>query len=194
MLLHFARSPSSRLADRTGEPTRCSTLHSNQHSSSRIRAWDASISTVPPNPSTYAADVVSNGSFSNYHALQTEVRRRFSGGLDFQANYTFSKALTDFEGTSTNFEAYQDLTFGSILEKRRSRNDLTHVFKANAGYELPFGLGQRYLSGGALGRILGGFKLTGIATVASGRPVSIVSIRQTLNAGRAPTAIRGPRR
>ncbi|HVF26800.1 MAG TPA: TonB-dependent receptor [Pyrinomonadaceae bacterium] len=141
------------------------------------------LSTFLPNPNTYAADLVSNGSFSNYNALQTEIRRRFQGGLDFQANYTFSKALTDFEGTTSNFEAYQDLTLGSILEKRRSRNDLTHVFKANAGYELPFGLGKRFFSDGAMSRILGGFKVTGIATVASGRPVSIISARQTLNRG-----------
>jgi hypothetical protein len=141
------------------------------------------LSTFLPNTSTYAADLVSNGSFSTYHALQAEVRRRYSAGLDFQANYTWSKNLTDTEGGQTNFEAYQDLTQGAILEKRRGRNDLTHVFKANAGYELPFGPGKRWLSNGAGAKALGGFKLTGIVAIQSGRPVSIVSALQTLNRG-----------
>ena len=141
------------------------------------------ISTFLPNPSTYAADLVSNGSYSTYHALQAEVRRRYSAGLDFQANYTWSKNLTDYEGGQANFEAYQDLTQGAILEKRRGANDLTHVFKANAGYELPFGPGKRWLSNGAAARALGGFKLTGIAVVQTGRPISITSQLQTLNRG-----------
>ncbi|MET0645826.1 MAG: TonB-dependent receptor [Pyrinomonadaceae bacterium] len=141
------------------------------------------LSTFLANPNTYAADVVTNGSYSDYHAFQAEVRRRYSGGLDFQANYTWSKNLTDYEGGQANFEAYQDLTQGSILEKRRGRNDLTHVFKANAGYELPFGPGKRWLSSGAASKALGGFKLTGIVVVQSGRPVSFTSQLQTLNRG-----------
>lgn len=141
------------------------------------------LSTFLANPNTYAADLVSNGSYSTYHALQAEVRRRYSGGLDFQANYTWSKNLTDYEGGQANFEAYQDLTQGSILEKRRGRNDLTHIFKANAGYELPFGPGKRWLSNGVASKALGGIKLTGIFVAQSGRPVSITSQLQTLNRG-----------
>ena len=141
------------------------------------------LSTFLANPNTYAADVVTNGSSSTYHALQAEVRRRYSGGLDFQANYTWSKNLTDYEGGQANFEAYQDLTQGSILEKRRGRNDLTHIFKANAGYELPFGPGKRWLSSGFASKALGGIKLTGIFVAQSGRPVSITSQLQTLNRG-----------
>ena len=141
------------------------------------------LSTFLANPNTYAADLVSNGSFSTYHAFQAEVRRRYSSGLDFQANYTWSKNLTDYEGGQSNFEAYQDLTQGSILEKRRGRNDLTHIFKANAGYELPFGSGKRWLSNGFASKALGGFKLTSIVVVQSGRPVSFTSQLQTLNRG-----------
>ena len=141
------------------------------------------LSTFLPNPNTYAADLVSNGSYSTYNALQAEVRRRYSGGLDFQANYTYSKNLTDYEGGQANFEAFQDLTQGSIIEKRRGRNDLTHIFKANAGYELPFGPGKRWLASGFASKALGGIKLTGIFVAQSGRPVSITSQLQTLNRG-----------
>src|ERR1051325_6156561 len=72
-----------------------------------------------PNPSTYVADYVGNGAYSSYNALQAEIRRRYTNGFDFQANYTWSKALTDYEGSSTNFSGLLDLTLGDVVEKRR---------------------------------------------------------------------------
>ena len=139
------------------------------------------LSTYLPNPNTYVADYVGNGSWSNYNALQAEVRRRFSNGFDFQANYTWSKAFTDFEGTQQNFSGLLDLTLGDAKEKRRGVNDLTHIFKANAGYELPFGPGKRWLGDGAMSKVFGGMKLTGIFIATSGRPISFISARGTLN-------------
>jgi hypothetical protein len=134
-----------------------------------------------PNPSTYVADYVGNGAYSSYNALQAEIRRRYTNGFDFQANYTWSKALTDYEGSSTNFSGLLDLTLGDVVEKRRANNDLTHVFKANGGYELPFGSDKRWINNGFMSRVLGGLKVTGIFTAQSGRPLSFVSARGTLN-------------
>jgi len=139
------------------------------------------LSTYLPNPNAYVTDYVGNGSYSNYNALQAEIRRRLRGGFDFQANYTWSKALTDFEGTQQNFSGLLDLTLGNVVEKRRGINDLTHVFKANAGYELPFGPGKRWASNGVMSKVFGGIKLTGIFIAQSGRPISILSTRGTLN-------------
>ena len=42
---------------------------------------------------------------SNYHAWQTTLRKRFSGGLQFNANYTFSKAMDDVSDTFTTKNA-----------------------------------------------------------------------------------------
>lgn len=139
------------------------------------------LGTYLPNPNTYVSDYIGNGSFSTYHALQAEIRQRLRGGFDFQANYTWSKALTDFEGGQTNFSGLLDLTLGNIVEKRRGNNDLTHVFKANTGYELPFGSGKRWLNRGVLRKVFGGMKLTGIFIAQSGRPISFISARGTLN-------------
>src|SRR6185295_10630119 len=72
-------------------------------------------------------------------------------------------------------------TLGDVKEKRRGANDLTHVFKANAGYELPFGSGRRYLNSGTMSKVFGGMKLTGIFIAQTGRPISILSTRGTLN-------------
>ncbi len=134
-----------------------------------------------PNPSTYVADYVGNGAYSNYNGLQVEIRRRYVNGFDFQANYTYSKSLTDYEGSTTNFQGLLDLTLGDVVEKRRANNDLTHVFKANSGYELPFGPGRRWINSGFMSTVLSGVKLTGIFKAQTGRPLSFVSARGSLN-------------
>lgn len=134
------------------------------------------------NPNIFVADYIGNGSYSNYHGLQLEVRRRLNSGFYFQANYTFSKAFTDFEGGQTNFQGLLDLDSTVAVEKLRISNDITHVFKANGVYDLPFGPGKRFFDQqGAVGKLLGGWSLNGIVRLQSGEPVSIVSARGTLN-------------
>lgn len=134
------------------------------------------------NPNSFVADLVGNNSFSNYHGLQLEVRRRWREGIYFQANYTLSKALTDFEGSQSNFSALLDNAAGRVLEKKRANFDVRHVFNANWVYELPFGPGKRFLPmGGFMGRLLGGWQIGGIWQVRSGRPLSFTSARGTLN-------------
>lgn len=138
---------------------------------------------LPVNVNALAVDVIGNPSWSNYHGLQAEVRRRLSGGLYYQINYTFSKAFSDFEGSQTSFAPYLDNASGDVFEKSRIANDITHVFKANAVYELPFGPGKRWANfGGVAGKILGGWSLNGILLWQSGEPLSITSGgRGTLN-------------
>jgi hypothetical protein len=135
------------------------------------------------NPNAFVTDLYTNGSWSNYHGLQAEIRRRFSQGLYFQANYTYSKGLTDSEGSQTNFDPYLDIATGDEKEVRRNTNDITHVFKANAIYELPFGQGKPFLNySGIGGRLLGGWSIGGLLRWQSGEPVSITSGgRGTLN-------------
>jgi hypothetical protein len=136
-----------------------------------------------PNGNIGPGDVVGNNSWSTYHALQAEVRRQFRNGLTFQGNYTYAKNLTDFPGSGLNFNAYMD-TNQRNLEKRRSPQDITHVFNANWIYELPFGPGRSFLSGGGIpAKILGGWQIGGILNWQSGKPLSIVSLRGTYNFG-----------
>ena len=139
------------------------------------------LSTYLPNSNAFVTDFIGNNSYSNYNALQAEIRQRLKHGFDFQANYTWSKGFTDFEGGQTNFSGLLDLNQGNVLEKRRGVNDITHIFKANAGYELPFGPGQRWANSGVMSRVFGGMKLTGIFVAQSGRPISFISARGTLN-------------
>jgi len=134
------------------------------------------------NPKAGVVDYIGNSSWSTYHALQAEVRRRLSSGLYFQANYTYSKALTDFEGSDANFSALLDLILGGELEKKRQTNDVTHIFKANGVWALPIGPGKNFLNyGGVMGKLLGGWQMNGIFEKRTGRPISFISGRGTLN-------------
>jgi hypothetical protein len=138
------------------------------------------------NPNANQVWLIGNNSYSNYNALQMELRRRLSNGLYFQTNYTYSKALTDFEGSQSNFfSLLQNSAGGVTLDKKRANFDVTHIYKANFIYELPFGRGRQFLnfdSGAAnsiLDGIFGGWQLGGILEARSGRPISIVSARGT---------------
>ena len=137
------------------------------------------------NPNAAFAVLLGNDSSSNYHALQVEFRRRFSQGLQFQANYTFSKALTDATaaaGSQTDIASFRSLR-NKRLDYIRSNQDQTHRFVANAVYELPFGKGKSFLSGanGVLNQIVGGWTVGGIVTLQGRPPFFIAAGRSTFN-------------
>jgi len=137
---------------------------------------------LPDNPNAFVTDYIGSSGWSNYHGLQAEIRRRFSGGYYYQINYTWSKAFTNAEQAQAEFLPYLDNAVGNVLEKKRLNQDVHHVLKANAVYELPIGPGKRWLtSGGFAGKLFGGWQISGIAQFRTGRPITFISGRGTLN-------------
>lgn len=137
-----------------------------------------------PNPASGVVNLLQNGGFYDYNSLQTEVRRRFSNGLYFQANYTFSKNIGDAtasNGSQTLVEPYLD-NRQPELDRTRVDFDQTHAFKFNGIYQLPFGKGRTFLNrGGVVDAILGGWELSGTVQWDSGQPITFVDPRGTLN-------------
>ena len=142
------------------------------------------------NPNANFARLLTNNSFSNYHSLQMEIRRRMSKGLQLQANYTFAKALTDTDGggqsTLEQFRTLRNLS----LDKHRAGFDQTHRFVGNFIYELPFGSGRRWLSGGipVLGKAIEGWQVGSIIAWQTGGPIGVFSGRSTFNQFNLATA------
>ena len=135
------------------------------------------------NPNTGVVDLVTNSAKYRYNALQMEMRRRFSKGLAFQANYTFQRNLTDAPGTAqTNFEPLID-NANRRAEYAVADFDTTHVFNLNAIYELPFGKGKSFFgnAGPWLDRLVGGWQMNSIMRLDSESPFSIADPRGTLN-------------
>jgi hypothetical protein len=141
------------------------------------------------NPASGVVNLLQNAAYYNYHSLQVEVRRRFSQGLYFQANYTFSKNIGDAAGSSGSqslVEPYLD-NLNPELDRSRVDFDQTHAFKFNGVYQLPFGQGKPFLnSGGWVDAVFGGWELSGLVQWDSGIPLTFVDARGTLNrAGRS---------
>jgi hypothetical protein len=141
---------------------------------------------VTPNPLVQSADLLGNYSSSSYNAGSVEIRRRFRSGLNFQASYTFSKVFTDYSADTVNdqvrFLPYLDNAQPG-LDRARANFDVTHAFKANFRYELPFGKGHAWSpSNSVLSQMVSGWTTSSIFTWQSGAPFSILSGRGTLSA------------
>jgi len=141
------------------------------------------------NPASGVVNLLENGAYYQYHSLQTEVRRRFSNGLYFQANYTFSKNIGNAaasNGSQSLVEPFLD-NKQPELDRTRVDFDQTHAFNFNGVYQLPFGKGKAFLSGGGLSdKLFGGWEFSGIVQINSGVPITFVDPRGTLNrAGRS---------
>ncbi|HUQ90144.1 MAG TPA: TonB-dependent receptor [Bryobacteraceae bacterium] len=133
-----------------------------------------------PNPLLLYASMMTNRSSASYNGLQLEVRKRTRNGFQFQANYTFSKALTDSNAFRA-LDAQLDNASSSV-ERARADYDQTHAFKLNHYVPLPIGSGHRLSSrNGVVKRIIDGWGLSGFLAIYSGSPVSVLSARGTLN-------------
>lgn len=135
-----------------------------------------------PNPNIFFTEILTNSSRNQYNALQIELRRRFSAGLYFQANYTFSKTLTDTPDDGQNRESSLQDQNNANLQFSRPDFDRTHVFNANFIYELPFGKGKTFLNqGGWVDKVVGGFQFTSIISASTGPPLGVIDPRGTAN-------------
>jgi hypothetical protein len=137
-----------------------------------------------PNPGIYAADLIVNGGFTNYHAMQLELRRRLRSGLLGQVNYTLANTSANAEGTSqVRFEPFLD-NARPELNEGRSAFHVTHIVNANAIVELPFGPGKRWLhQGGWWNGLAAGWQISTIVHWQSGAPISLLAGRGTFNRG-----------
>jgi hypothetical protein len=106
------------------------------------------------------ANIIGNGGWTRYDAMQIEVRRRMSSGLLVQAGYDFAKA---FNASRATFRAPRFNTLDT--------NTLRHAFRVNWVYELPFGRGKKLFSnaGGVANRIAGGWEFQGAGRIQSGQ-------------------------
>jgi hypothetical protein len=113
---------------------------------------------------------------SSYNALQVDVSRRFSHGLQFRGAYTWSKSLDD--GTALNSSVganapgFVMFPLNPKLDWSPSTSDVRHIAVVNSTYELPFGTGKKFLNkaGGLSQRLIGGWRLSGVETLQSGFP------------------------
>lgn len=127
--------------------------------------------------------------YSIYHAGTVRIEKRLSRGFSFNANYTFSKAIDDSSdpGATTNETNLPQDVRDLRAERGLSSFHHAHRFVASGIYELPFGKGKQFLNRpGVASAILGGWRLTAIATMESGAPFTVNDQTDRANIGQGP--------
>jgi Carboxypeptidase regulatory-like domain/TonB dependent receptor len=117
-----------------------------------------------------------NAGTANYHAFELEATRHMAHGLYFDANYTLADNKADNQGdapsafaTEVNYglpiadRFHISQAYGNEEGTRRHRVLLTGV------YQLPFGHGRQFLTGGGWkDAVLGGWDLTNVTMLETG--------------------------
>jgi hypothetical protein len=107
---------------------------------------------------------------SSYNGLEATIRKRLSHGLQLQASYTFSKTLnnqrTNVAGATFSERMANDGR-GLAEFSRPQRFVLSYL------YEFPNFHGSK----GGLGKLLGGWSVSGVTTFQSGNPLTVIDTR-----------------
>lgn len=115
-----------------------------------------------------------NAAQSWYHSVQTQIDKRFSGGLSAGIHYTWSRfedtASEIFNPSASEVAVAQD-SFNLEGEKARSSYDRPHRLAGNFVWELPLFREQH----NAVGRILGGWQISSFFTLQSGAPFTVLN-------------------
>jgi hypothetical protein len=112
---------------------------------------------------------------SIYNALQVQARKHFSQNLSFLVSWTYSKTLTDAESQYNEFSGFTQDFYNARGEKAVSMNDYPNNVSIAYEYLLPFGPGQKFANhGGLVGRVIGGWTISGVQNYTSGAPTMIV--------------------
>jgi hypothetical protein len=121
-------------------------------------------------------------SVMNYNALQATVRRNVSKGLEFLANYTFSRSFSNNKGyyspgDTAGANNYYQNAYNPRAEYGLNVIDTTHLFSFGGYYVLPIGreglVGRNW--NGFTNSLLGGWKVGASAQAHTGFPLTLTS-------------------
>jgi hypothetical protein len=121
------------------------------------------------NPQFSSANWQTNRNHANYHSMQAQVTMRPLYGLSLQTSYTWSRNLGDNGNITDVFNRAADY---GILSSNRSHNMTSY-----GTYTLPFGNNGLLFrnSSTAVKKIVEGWQMSWIASVASGSPGSVTT-------------------
>lgn len=117
------------------------------------------------NPDFASIQVFTNGGESNYNALQAQLQRNLSSGLQILASYTWAHSIDT-----------ESLTQGAQPPSRASSDfDIRHTFSAAVSYEIPKPQWNRFATA-----VLGGWSANSLIIARSAPPVDLVATFPTL--------------
>ena len=131
---------------------------------------DGQVSHPFPDWARLSDHMASNG-MANYNALQVSLRRAMVGGLAFNMNYTWSKALGDTQDNLSGGASFSNVrpqnAYDLAADYGRLVFDQAHRFVMNWVWEIPFS------NASSARHVLGGWQFNGIWSSTSGAPIGI---------------------
>ena len=120
----------------------------------------------------YPYDIyAANMSASNYDGLLTTLHKKYSQGLQFDLNYTYSHSIDNLSAIANNvFGEGANFSGGILCDalnprvcRGNSDFDITHIVSADGIYDLPFGRGKRFggNASGWVNQVIGGWQISG---------------------------------
>jgi len=136
------------------------------------------VTRVRPLPTFGRIDEKRQDGNSNFNALQVSLHRRAARGLTWTSEYMWSHSIN--EGSVGGGEGTQPQNVSCrACERGNSPQDIRHTITSHWLYQLPLGPGQQLLDSGAAARIFGGWEVSGIWTMRTGRPLNITIARSS---------------
>ena len=141
-MIHINQNPRNSAADLDGDSTR------------RRNAINSGLPAnfFVLNPDVNGVSVTDSGAFSDYHALQIDLRRRLAQGLSASVNYQYAR-----EGGS----AFDGFMYGRTMAEA---GNVRHAIKTQWDWTLPIGRGQRFMTDTNpwLDAVIGGWSFKGV--------------------------------
>lgn len=145
-----------------------------------------------PSPCIYGSvGEIAGVANSNYNALESSLRKRFSYGLAFLASYTYSKSIDDVSSFNITGSASQPVAgendlpqdpFNIAAERGRSMFDARHRFVLSYEWAVPFlREGNTWYA-----HVLGNWQFNGIFSAATGTPFTVFDSNDVALQGQAP--------
>lgn len=126
-------------------------------------------------------ELATNDGTTDYDGLLVSLRRKYSHGLGFGIDYTWSHNIANFVDNLTGNAEPQN-SFNYSAERSDSILDVRHRFVGNVIWALPIGQGGRILAdGGRASRFLGGWQFNSIITLQTGNPFTVTDFGATFS-------------
>jgi Carboxypeptidase regulatory-like domain/TonB dependent receptor len=130
---------------------------------------------------------------SIYNGGNIGIEKRYSAGLQFRANYTFSKFFDNLDARNELASYPGSNTFTNYYDPKSrwglSGNDVRHRLVGGVVYDLPFGEGKTWASGSRwVNEIVAGWSSGVIGEIRSGTPLSPIEL--TNNTGSYSDGVR----
>jgi Carboxypeptidase regulatory-like domain len=136
----------------------------NNYDGEEVPGFDHS----PINPAYSNISFRTNCCDSNYHGFQTTLRKRFSSGLQFNANYTYAKAMDDvsdaFTTKNAGGAAYPTDSENPKLDYGPADFNVKSRIVGSFVYDLPFAKASRWI---------GGWNVSGVVSWQTGPDFSV---------------------